>query len=121
MTIKFRLWDYAYHQWDVPTVIEIDDSGQIDRVIGYGDTYNAERIEIMQFSGVKDSVGKEIYEGDIVTFDTTCGNAGNHVVKLDKGTFWPLDDITLSMSRNLKVIGNLYENPELVEVKEDED
>ena len=120
MKIKFRLWDYAYHQWDVPTVIEIDDSGQIDRVIGYGDTYNAERIEIMQFSGVTDTAGKEIYEGDIVTFDTTCGNAGNYVVKLDKGTFKPLDEMTLAISHNLKVIGNMYENSELVEGGQDE-
>ncbi|MHA3066594.1 YopX family protein [Lacticaseibacillus saniviri] len=79
------------------------------------------KIKFMQFSGVKDVFDKEIYEGDIVTFDTTCGNAGNYVVKLDKGTFEPLDEMTLATSRNLKVIGNIYQNPELVEVKEDED
>jgi len=50
----------------------------------------SDKYEIMQFTGLKDSKGKEIYEGDIVSWKAE-GAIGE-----------------------LEIIGNIYENPELL-------
>lgn len=73
-------------------------------------------LELMQFTGLKDKNGKEIYEGDIVKdFDweeRLCEVAFN-------GWSWRLKNIQSGWwkdwSSDLEVIGNIYENPELLE------
>ena len=61
----------------------------------------------MQFTGLKDTNGKEIYEGDIL--GDVWGNKG--VVVWDKGIarFNKVGGCEWA-----EIIGNIYENPELV-------
>jgi len=63
---------------------------------------------LMQYTGLKDNNGKEIYEGDIVKW-------GKIIEKVEmKDGCWSMVLGTIVEEFNLEVIGNIYENPELI-------
>lgn len=78
-----------------------------------------ENMKIMQFTGFKDKTGKEIYEGDIITFFRH-GQLRKEAIEFRNYAF------TVGLSLNfylhelynffydLEVIGNIHENPELL-------
>ena len=71
---------------------------------------------LMQFTGLTDKNGKEIYEGDIVR--TTGWPDGDPVYWVD-GRFCVgqpsnLADFLGSIAEGCEIIGNIYENPELL-------
>ena len=92
-----------------------------------------ENYEIMQYTGLKDRNMKEIYSGDIIEFsyDMFVGNFDTFVAKgkvvFEEGAFYvevfenertTKDEAYLLYSINLdtiEVIGNIYDNPELLE------
>ncbi len=81
---------------------------------------------VMQYTGLKDKNGREIYEGDVVSYDILegCGDrkAYTSVVEYGEYGFRPftfntvveMDDWYNYELRNFEVIGNIYENPELL-------
>jgi uncharacterized phage protein (TIGR01671 family) len=130
--IKFRAWDKEYKkmmEWG-KQLKGLTQNG-IKTVMSYNsedswsDCYNLKDIELMQYTGLKDKNGKEIYEGDIVKyFDNK-----EHIVVVENikelGTGMYLKRVgsgyyTLNPSvirdYEVEVIGNIYENPELLEV-----
>jgi uncharacterized phage protein (TIGR01671 family) len=82
--------------------------------------------ELMQYTGLKDKNGKEIYEGDIVVLNRMWKECplygfedGDKVeVEWAEGGFHPFSDNEDSMPYpnpcKCEVIGNIYENPELI-------
>ena len=82
-------------------------------------------VELMQSTGLVDKHGQEIWEGDIVIFTMRFGKRSTKsigVVTFDKNElcFRVRNNIgghyiTFLHSRYLEVIGNIYENPELLE------
>jgi len=72
---------------------------------------------LMQFTGLHDKNGKEIYEGDILKANYT----DSLTVVFENGAFCFVNDINSGSDRlhqnrteKLFVIGNIYENPELI-------
>lgn len=81
----------------------------------------------MQFTGLCDRDGKEIYEGDVVRYENAGYDPSEGETPWEIGTVifknlaWMIDsddymlcDFTLT---DLEVIGNIYENPELLRVE----
>lgn len=89
-------------------------------------------VVLLQFTGLKDKNGTEIYEGDIVEgkpligwsdqdklrgdvfFQTERGGWKVRVVKTDYTDIEYLHELTKDPRHELEIIGNIYENPELL-------
>jgi hypothetical protein len=102
--IKFRAWDKENKEW-----CEWDDG---DIVIHNDGTFEPhERLVLMQFTGLHDKNGKEIYEGDILSW----GAGDKSVVKWEFGGFLAGGRFQEISYEKSKIIGNIYENPELLD------
>ena len=119
------------------------DDNQYDRCVPPNKCYEIETFDdivLMQFTGFKDFDGKEIYEGDIleyvsfrrdenkrreiVEFDEKCGGWYVHkqadtlsdVLFEQHNEEWQLkQNYKPSIKHKVRVIGNIYENPELTQ------
>ena len=125
--IKFRAWDCVEEKiMPVETINFREQLVSIDE----GDNSTTDTFEmfvLMQYTGIKDKNGVEIYEGDILTFMNK--KKASEVVEWDdKGASFCMKSIKNESSSGAglyineygwcpyKVIGNIYENPELLEV-----
>ena len=86
---------------------------------------NLDAVKVMQYTGINDSKGKEIYEGDIVkvnklTFESSAPLPENLTVTYYGGMFQffrgkePLMGLHLTYLDDGEIIGNIFENPELI-------
>ena len=144
--IKFRAWFKPLKRIYAVRELKFNRGGNIVIMTNHTGGTNEVSYELMQFTGLKDKNGKEIYEGDILrqgegehetlievkfgngTFDSGCYNfTGFYGVYLKigfgggfkKGDLCEdMDEITQEECSRREVIGNIYENPELLEVKE---
>ena len=126
--LKFRAWDKV-DKFISPAKMLFEHEGK--PWAGYGDDTEFEgeigvHIEIMQFTGLHDKNGKEIYEGDILEFDRdewyrfASADTPDHgprsvVAWNDHEAGWDTGAGANSECSTYKeVIGNMHENPELI-------
>ena len=129
MTPKFRAWlKEEYRMTDVREITFFNDEVQmISDVEGF---YAYGEFELMQSTGLKDKNGKEIYEGDIVKFSDCDDDVYVTPVVWDKNyacfgvsfsgkypiSFDYLEEFYTEL-KDIEVVGNIYENKELLEGK----
>jgi len=107
--IKFRAWDEQEKQWfRFPFVV--DSQGRVFReYIGGGKV--EKNVAITQFTGLKDSKGVEIYEGDIIIAE----NGIKRIVEFKEGCFCEANSFPATrLPAYCEVIGNVFENPNLI-------
>jgi uncharacterized phage protein (TIGR01671 family) len=105
--IKFRMWQ--------PIIKEMFSHGMIFYA-GAIDAHNKQEIILMQYTGLKDKNGKEIYEGDILKNPRY---EESYVVEYhgDGYVGWGDDRRSgcyLITDEDIEIIGNIHENPELI-------
>lgn len=121
--IKFRAWDKEHKEWvkysitdNIPIFCHNTSRWRTDK--------EGERFTLCQYTGLKDNNDREIYEGDIVravVFSKWIGVAKYS----DKNQAFVFECIDKNYRGNIvfmsqfdqgfKILGNIYENPEMLE------
>jgi uncharacterized phage protein (TIGR01671 family) len=127
--IKFRAWDPLNKRWIRIWSLKLNIDGSILAVTDIVDLemYGTHQVKVLEYTGLKDKNGKDIYEGDVLengqythepvvviwdsgtcSYDLQTGDGSEQEHLLDTSgeadlgyVFW-------------EIIGNIYENPELL-------
>ncbi|MGQ3503956.1 YopX family protein [Enterococcus faecalis] len=127
MIPKFRAWDKNTNDMVDVKTIDLEKDGSIGCIVDYnGINLDVSECVLMQSTGLKDKNGVEIFEGDIVQYrDGEYSYLG--IVKRDCYQFFidgiePDDNYdfidvsnTFDGTSSLEILGNIHENPELLE------
>ena len=126
--LKFRVWDKIYKRYVKPYAVCLDGRAiVITEPSNDLETLDSKRVNIEQYTGLKDKNGQKIYEGDIVTFmverfdSITLGFDSEqwHTAVVE----WNQDDACysfvdgdepFSVQFEAEVIGNIHETPGLL-------
>ena len=137
--IKFRLWSKIgkkFIETNNPDLdFVINNNGYLYSIENfYGEIYILPQmdIEVLQFTGLQDRNGKEIYEGDILKYNFPYDGRLKHVssVKfLETEASFGIKDryeneiplYRIAANNYFEVIGNIYENEELLKSEEKND
>lgn len=133
MIPKYRAWDKETQTMLDVSLIDFKKSVLVGEHWDFGETnfINFDDIHLMQSTGLKDKNGKEIFEGDILTDGHTTGVIRNHPTL----GFYTVDESSKEgylsdtvgtedfeeakefIRNSIEIIGNIHENPELLEVE----
>lgn len=134
--IKFRAWDelnkVMHNEFEfiksgndnTDWIVFKSDKQKLEDGNVFSNPYFAQQLKVMQYTGLKDANRKEIYEGDIVEWVEA--KPKNYQIEFIEGAFClnnksqsqegcPIDinTVYLNIGRGIKVIGNIYKNPEM--------
>lgn len=150
-SIKLRAWDRNLKEMVEVVSVDLENKfirglSQVEDNVDLESSYSFDEIELMQFSGLKDKNGTEIYEGDLLRRGDFNEENPSFIVRQGQFTDspdgyykneymgWYVDELTKSIISPDErtslvyvigmldgiVCGNIYENPELLERDEDE-
>ncbi|MGF9909552.1 YopX family protein [Brevibacillus porteri] len=119
--VKYRAWDKEQNKMLGPNfdreqyaIVSYNGLALLDITREDEDGYDYEMdVEWLQYTGLHDKNGKEIYEGDILLWD---GGFKVYVRVHFKDGMFLAGDMPLYDCVDEEVVGNIYENPELLEV-----
>jgi len=120
MEIKFRAWDKENEEM-IPAEAWYFGHDELEPFV---DTMVRikERFEVMQYAGLLDKQGKEIYKGDRV--ETCCETSMGTWIDREGVIYWDDvhagfyieyiegDAVPISLPDEITIVGNIYENPE---------
>lgn len=133
MIPKFRAWDKTREELGEVERIRFDDEGNVSTVLVIGKSFGAniyiDKIELMQSTGLFDKNNKEIFEGDILGIETDEGILNVNIFWDDKHALFMFEseihdekellaELVEDNTYPFEIIGNIYENPELLEENE---
>ena len=118
--LKFRAWDIKEKVMHKAGFL-IDSDGTIfDNTLCDGEiesfSFGSGQIILVQYTGLKDKNGKEIYEGDILEYDVLYNQKRRFVINSIEDLYF--NDMLDYVFSNGLIIGNIYNNPELMGAKQ---
>lgn len=132
-TIKFRGKSIDGKEWLYGDLVSSADKKRFAILVNDKESYDECEVApktVGQFTGLYDCDGKEIYEGDILKWS----NGKMYVVRFWQGMFYasvkecnegilggfPLHALTEHEDGKCEIVGNIYDNPELLKGGENE-
>ena len=133
MIPRYRAWHKIWKEMGKVKRIRFDDEGDVCTVLFRGKTSGTntpiDEIELMQSTNLLDKNGKEIFEGDILGIETDEGILNVNIFWDSKHALFMFEskkhnekellaELVEDNTYPFAILGNIYENPELLEVEE---
>lgn len=121
MTPKFRAWDKELQTMLDISLMDFKNGILVGEHWKFGETNSMsfDEIELMESTGLKDKNGKEVFEGDVVKCNGLLGTIESFKA------MWICSFVKYNnyqkvgfFAQEIEVVGNIYENSELLEDKE---
>ena len=113
--VNYRAWDKRNKKWFHPSLFILTDDGFYEDYRSFDDGLSLfyYEYELLRNTGLIDKNGNKIFEGDILQWDEIeWGDSFNELVK------WDYEQLSLrevDWSCHCKIVGNKFDNPELLE------
>lgn len=123
MIPKFRAWDKNTNDMVDVKTIDLEKDGSIGCIVDYnGINLDVSECILMQSTGLKDKNGVEIFAGDVLYYIPFESHINDSIVVFEKGSFCKkmlrngkLTSVRFIDSEEYEVIGNVWDNQELLE------